>query len=129
MRVPTLPNMTVDPENVASNFARSDYIPVQPMTPIASIKAPLPPNPSNLGNACTSRNHPMSLACSYSAWAYSPPSVGSSNPERPYNAIAEYPVTCCGELHFAPPTYDSSAGTSTRLPMRPASFKIPVTKG
>jgi hypothetical protein len=63
MRVPTLPNMTVDPDNVASNLARSDYIPVQPMPPITSIKAPLPPNPSSLGNAFTSWNHPMSLAC------------------------------------------------------------------
>jgi hypothetical protein len=63
MRVPTLPNKTVDPENVASNLARNDYIPVQPMPPITSIKAPRPPNPQPLGNAFTSRNHPMSLAC------------------------------------------------------------------
>ena len=49
MRVPTLPNMTVDPDSVASNLARNDYIPVQPMPPITSIKAPRPPNPQPLG--------------------------------------------------------------------------------
>ena len=53
MRVPTWANMPVDPVNLASSVARSDCIPVHPMTPNPS---------SSMGNVFTSRNYPMNPA-------------------------------------------------------------------